>query len=441
MKLKTETGKFYLVHLYIVIALLIGAIIFSNAVTPAFAELFDQSDLKRVGLPAEIEAPVAPYARIDDVLEEYASPLYDQVYVFYTIPKSLRDYLVDAVGDADEYFTRAFVQMDWSINYQYNWKCSDQDSWSSIDEHGKQMAEISHDRLKESFCAFDGYREPASRIYPEICAPGGEVFYRRFDLKNNALYMRIRFVLVRFRHGEPPVKVYSPWTPVFMVGQERDQAALQKEKDKYEGIGSDSSAGASEDTSISDWAYSDIDRALKMGLVPESLVNSDFRADISRAEFAAVTVRAYKIVKKIMPEPVPKNPFEDCSDIDVLRAYRIGTIRGTSDTTFEPYLYLSREQAAHMLARLYKIFAYPGWTPETDDKFTFEEIDIPKFSDDADISPWAYDSVYLMAGKEILKGGTDYNVMPKARASREQAIIMALRILDAIDAMQEVQDK
>ena len=58
---------------------------------------------------------------------------------------------------------------------------------------------------------------------------------------------------------------------------------------------------------------------------------------------------------------------------------------------------------------------------------TLDKSKIEKFSDDADISSWATDSVYFMANAEIIKGMGDGSFGAKGNASREQALLISHR--------------
>ena len=143
------------------------------------------------------------------------------------------------------------------------------------------------------------------------------------------------------------------------------------------------------------------------------------------------------------------NPFTDTADTEVLKALNVGITNGLSETEFGPAKLLNREQAATMLSRVYKKVAFEGWTLATDGNyaeafralFTMPEA----FTDDADISSWARDSVYFMVDHGILKGMEGYTFQPRAvtpeqqasgyaQATREQAILIAVRLVQNLKA-------
>ncbi len=194
------------------------------------------------------------------------------------------------------------------------------------------------------------------------------------------------------------------------------------------------------DFNASQWAQDELAEADRLGLIPDSLKNADLTKPITRAEFAAVSVRAYEALSGEKAQPVASNPFTDTSDAEVLKAFNVGVTNGVSATKFEPNTLLNREQAATMLTRVYKKVALDGWTLADDASFTLDYQKGAAFADDAMISGWAKDSVYFMASKGIINGVGDNKFAPKAtteaekaigyaQATREQAIAIATRMV------------
>ncbi len=191
----------------------------------------------------------------------------------------------------------------------------------------------------------------------------------------------------------------------------------------------------------SEWATAELARADELGLIPETLEGADLTADITRAEFAAVAVKAYEALSGTAAIPAVNNPFTDTKDAEVLKAYNIGAVNGTSATTFAPNALLNREQAAAMLTRVFKKVSLAGWTLATDSQFTLPYEKPALFADDKDISDWAKDSVYFMAANNIINGVGNNKFAPKnvttaqqaqgyANATREQALIIAMRMVE-----------
>jgi hypothetical protein len=139
--------------------------------------------------------------------------------------------------------------------------------------------------------------------------------------------------------------------------------------------------------------------------------------------------------------PSRKNPFLDVNDADVLKAYALGIADGTSLTTFHPDIILCREEAATMLTRALKCAFIPGWALASDDGYRFVLKMPALFSDDAKISSWAKMSAYFMTANGFMKVMDNGDFAPRntnaheaaagyANVSREQAIILALRMAD-----------
>ena len=198
-----------------------------------------------------------------------------------------------------------------------------------------------------------------------------------------------------------------------------------------------------QDYNASGWALPEVLKAGELGLIPDSLANSDLRLPITRAEFTAVAVKLYENLTGITATPVSPNPFTDTSDTEVLKAYNIGVINGMTDTTFAPNERLTREQMATLLTRVLKVAYIPGWSLAVDAQRALV-FDMPApFADDALISDYARESVYFMFASGIVTGTGGNNFSPRtestseqaintATATREQAIIIALHMVDLL---------
>lgn len=191
----------------------------------------------------------------------------------------------------------------------------------------------------------------------------------------------------------------------------------------------------------STWADTELDRAEELGLVPDILKNADMTRPITRAEFAAVSVKVYEALSGVKAIPAVNNPFTDTNEVEILKAYNIGSVNGMSATTFEPNGLLNREQLAAMMTRVFKRITLVGWTLERDSEFSLPYTQPAPFADDAGISSWARDSVYFMAANGIMGGVGDNRFAPRnttteqeamgyADATREQALAIAVRMVE-----------
>ena len=195
------------------------------------------------------------------------------------------------------------------------------------------------------------------------------------------------------------------------------------------------------------WAEGELADAASMGLIPDCLQGTDLTQNITRGEFAAVSVKLFEYLTGTKAGPAPDDTFTDTKDPEVLKAYNVGITNGVGGTTeFRPNNLISRQEAATMLTRVYKKVNLSGWTLEKDSQFAeqFKALfTMPApFSDDAQIDSWAKDSVYFMAANKIINGvgsltGIGDNCFaPKLRevsgkevgnASREVALLISVR--------------
>ena len=188
-------------------------------------------------------------------------------------------------------------------------------------------------------------------------------------------------------------------------------------------------SGATEQTdpwgNASGWAAGELKKADELGLIPGVLYGTDFTRPITRAEFAAVSVKLYENLTGNTATPVSPNPFTDTSDPEVLKAFNIGAVNGTSATTFAPDATLTREQMATMLTRVLKSAYIEGWTLDTDAQFTLNFTMPTPFADDALISGYARQSVYFMSANGIIGGTGNNNFSPRAASTSEAAVSIA----------------
>jgi len=92
----------------------------------------------------------------------------------------------------------------------------------------------------------------------------------------------------------------------------------------------------------SQWATPELQKADDLGLIPDSLRGADLTKPITRAEFAAVSVKSYENLTGKTTSPASSNPFADTKDPEVLKAYNVGITVGTSAATFDPNTVLNR---------------------------------------------------------------------------------------------------
>ncbi len=198
-------------------------------------------------------------------------------------------------------------------------------------------------------------------------------------------------------------------------------------------------------SNASDWAKPWLEKAEDYNLIPDCLKGTDMTQLITRAEFAALSVKLYESLSGKTATPALSNPFTDTADPEVLKAFNIGITAGTSPTEFSPNGPIPREQAATMLTRAYKAVFWEGWTLAGDLSYTAHTLDysgVATFADDAKIAAYAKPSVYFMAKNGIIAGVGDNMFAPNAanipanaalhygQATREVATKIAVATLE-----------
>ncbi len=154
------------------------------------------------------------------------------------------------------------------------------------------------------------------------------------------------------------------------------------------------------------WAQVQIEKLITAGAI-SGYPDSTFKPDqtISRAEFAAVLVKAFKLEAK--NGKIFADTAEHWAKDAIATAAACGIVSGYDAETFAPDESITREQMAVMISKAAKL------TPVESGKI---------FSDQEQISEWARDAVNRASGHEIISGYPDNSFQPKANATRAQAV-------------------
>lgn len=154
--------------------------------------------------------------------------------------------------------------------------------------------------------------------------------------------------------------------------------------------------------------------------------NSNFEPDrdITRAEFAAVVVRALGLAPGMGDETfsdVAKTAWYD-GYIKTAAAY--GIITGYDDGRFGPNDTITREQAMTMIARAMKLTKLMPNLSEASKKSLLEG-----FSDAAKVSAYAGDSAAQCISAGVVLGGPDGTIAPQAFITRAEVAVIVERLL------------
>ena len=172
---------------------------------------------------------------------------------------------------------------------------------------------------------------------------------------------------------------------------------------------------------VDEWAVDLVNEAIAMNLMPARLKGQDLCGSISRLQFASLAVRLYEAMGGEAISAPSHTPFTDTSDPEAGKAWALGLTAGTSATTFSPSQSISREQAATMLAAVYRKL---GGNVEGQSG---------SFADDSSIASWAKSSVYFMALHDIIVGTGNNRFSPQRSAQRQSCLIMALRMFQTLN--------
>lgn len=172
---------------------------------------------------------------------------------------------------------------------------------------------------------------------------------------------------------------------------------------------------------LSQWAVSGYQSASEAGLVSYSVVSNNLKDSITREEFCELAMNLfYKLNADDIEEisAIDYSPFVDTDNIAVAQAYSCGIVNGTSDNTFTPDRFVTREEMAKMLV-----------STLTSSKIKFNIADgadtsyVSPFEDGTDVSAWAMSSVNTALDYGLMTGVTDTTLEPLTATSREQAIV------------------
>jgi hypothetical protein len=179
----------------------------------------------------------------------------------------------------------------------------------------------------------------------------------------------------------------------------------------------------------SDWAVTEVNAAIKEGLVTDKIIK-DYQKAITREEFCELVVKLYQ---KLTNETVSAgyDPFTDTDNEEILKAYSLGIVKGVSDNEFAPNNNITRQEICVMLTRCIDIAI---------DGADITSFETNHFADGNNIADWAIDSVNYAFDNEIIKGVGDNKVDPLGNTTCEQSILLGYRIYKNQDTLVIFED-
>lgn len=193
---------------------------------------------------------------------------------------------------------------------------------------------------------------------------------------------------------------------------------------------------------ISIWAKPEVEEAIRLGIVPEDMQNN-YQNPITRAEFAKISVlyaaRHFDMEVDALiewylsshedefgnPAVFKEDTFTDIENSEhayyIKCANSMHIVYGKGNSIFDPDAYITREEAATMLLRVY--FCYGGGV-----KLGPKSEGVDNFSDVKEISSWADTAVRYMYQWDVMKGVSEKSYAPKLNYTKEQSYATFLRL-------------
>ena len=263
----------------------------------------------------------------------------------------------------------------YSIDYQVDFKLG-RGQWISTD------TELISRRLINNL-------EGKSSIVFDPVAEG--IITEDIDLGNNTYSFRIRYRQSSINNGVNKYTYGSFSSPVILGLQPYYQNA-------------------------SKWAFEELDKAVEYNMISDK-IREDMKADITREEFGEVVVKLYELQagETINYEG---QSFNDTMNPEVLKAAKLGIVKGVGKGQFIPNNPVTRQEIAVMLKRTLALLH-----PNMD--FAYGKNIVP--TTESNIAEWAIHEVNFMRDQGILKGDDKGLINPIGHTTREQAVILTLR--------------
>lgn len=201
-----------------------------------------------------------------------------------------------------------------------------------------------------------------------------------------------------------------------------DNAPKEEKEEPKEEVKTDDKT--TENISFSDvadgfWAEESITKLAKAGIV-SGRGNGSYDPDsqVSRAEFATMLVRAFKLISD--PEDIPE--FSDCKVSDwfypfVDAAVSNNIVNGISETEFAPLASIRRQDACVMS---YNMMICKNYLKYFEGR-TFTDSDM--------VPTYAKDAVNMLSGSGVINGFEDNTFRPQELVSRAQAAVIVYNLM------------
>lgn len=179
------------------------------------------------------------------------------------------------------------------------------------------------------------------------------------------------------------------------------------------------------DGTQSAWVEKELIEAYNYSLTYTTVMKS-FQNPITRQEFCMIAVKLYEKLSG-NKAVVSSNPFNDTADPEILKAYNLKIVKGTSVGTFSPLNKITRQEICVMIFRTLEA-AKPDLNKTISGSFPFTDGD--------KIAAWAIAAVKFAYLNNIMKGTSAITISPLSNTNREQGVILVKRTYDQYKTQQ-----
>ena len=176
-----------------------------------------------------------------------------------------------------------------------------------------------------------------------------------------------------------------------------------------------------EDVYETDWYYDAVYEMYKAGYIKgTSETTYEPNEDISRAQIVTILYRIDGENKVESGEPFTDVDVGAWYFDSVCWAYAKGIVKGTSDTTFEPDVPVTREQFA---AIIYRYAQFRG------DAVRPTGVTLDGYTDGGSVSDWAKEAMTWCVANKLIQGTGENALDPQSNATRGQAAVIFSRMI------------
>jgi len=176
------------------------------------------------------------------------------------------------------------------------------------------------------------------------------------------------------------------------------------------------------DGTQSSWAEEELQDAYDYGLTYPTVMNH-YTQSITREEFCTIVVKLYEKLTG-NSAAVGDDPFTDTSNSEILKAYKLGIVKGKAVDQFDPFANITREEISVMIMRCLEA-TDPNLDTSLGSGFNFDDAN--------QIHDWANTAMRFCFKNDIMKGVGGGKIAPLQNTQRQEAIVLLKRTFEKYD--------